>query len=160
MRKICAPPFECDREAVTALAEAGESNSRIAKLFKSTPSTIAVRRQQWGLKSQKQYLFEAQINRTDELLAQGYSVEEIAKKLNRSTHTVYLYIRRNNLKNKPEKVRHLEEISLSDLRLFMTDHLDKDEPVCINFMQRPKWVLVPIDQYIPPEPGGPDVEHS
>lgn len=77
-----------------------------------------------------------------------YSAEEIANVLGLSTCIVYLKMREHNIRSVPRLGLNIREVSTSELGREITEDATQDEKLLITYRQQPRFVLVPIDEYI------------
>ena len=142
------PPFDYQRDEVLQMIQDGWSDSKIAQHFNVTKDTIWCRRARWGFPSGSEMRNKKLIDDITELWKHCYTVEEIADVLQISQCIVYLKMREHNIRNIPRLGLDIREVSISELGRQISEDPDQDEALLITFKQQPRFVLLPIDDYI------------
>jgi hypothetical protein len=142
------PPFDTDRDDVLSMIKQGWSDSKIAHHVGVTKDTIWCRRARWGFPSGSEMRNSKLISDITILWENCYSAEEIANVLGLSTCIVYLKMREHNIRSVPRLGLNIREVSTSELGREITEDATQDEKLLITYRQQPRFVLVPIDEYI------------
>ncbi|WP_269519521.1 helix-turn-helix domain-containing protein [Alteromonas sp. BMJM2] len=140
------PPFDSDRPQIENLINDGYSDSVIAERFNVTKDTIWSRRKRWKLPSGSEMRDKQLVDSMRVLWKECYSVPEMAETLNISEQMVYMKLSQHKIRETPRLGITTPVIPFATLKQGITPE-DEDETLIITHKRKPKWALVPIDQY-------------
>lgn len=140
------PPFESDRAEIEDLINKCKSDSEIAFIFGVTKDTIWSRRKLWKLPSGSEKREEQIIESLKVLWKECYSPPEMAEALGISEQMVYAKITQHKIRDIPRLGIDAPTIPFDTLRQGIAPE-DEDITMVITHKRKPKWALVPIDQY-------------
>ncbi len=124
----------------------GISDAEIAFIYDVAKDTIWSRRKLWKLPSGSKQKESEIIDSLKVLWRECYSVEEMAFFLQISEQTVYAKLKKHNIRDIPRLGIDAPTIPFDALRQGVPQE-DDDTVVVITHKGKPKWALVPIEQY-------------
>lgn len=142
------PPFDHQQNTVLQMIEDGWSDSKIAQHFGVTKDTIWCRRARWGFPSGSEMRDQKLVDDITELWKHCYTVEEIAEVLKISECVVYVKMRDHNIRSVPRLGLDVPSVSLSELGRSISEDPEQDEVLLVTFNRQPRFVLMPVEEYI------------
>ena len=140
------PPFNSDRPEIEHLINIGKSDSEIALIYDVTKDTIWSRRKLWNLPSGSEKKEEQTIESLKVLWKECYGVPEMAEALGISEQMVYAKLAQHKIREIPRLGIEAPTIPFDTLRQGIAPE-DEDTTLVITHKRKPKWALVPIDEY-------------